>query len=143
MGDTPWDVVYFEPFEPADSPIRFLDSCPMNVQAQMAAVLDAVAAAPPPQFSGGGHRGAMHREMTGFFEARKQGPRREQFRLFCVLENPATAEELERMGLSRPAIVVPTGMRKPWRTAFGEGEYEHVRELGADYRSTFPRRIVI
>jgi len=30
---------------------------------------------------------AMHGEMGGFYEVRTQGPNREQFRLFCLLEN--------------------------------------------------------
>lgn len=108
----------------------------------MVKVLDAVAAAPPPQFSGGGYWEAMHGKMTGYFEVRKQGPKREQFRLFCILENPTNTAELQRMGLPGPAIAVLTGMRKPWRTAFSDADYNHVRELGASFRGTFPRRIM-
>lgn len=142
MTSLPWEVVYYDPPDPADSPIAFLDSCPKSVQAHMTAVLDAVAAAPPPQFSGGGYWEAMHGKMAGFFEARKQGPKREQFRLFCILENSADKTELEKTGLPGPAIAVITGMRKPWRTVFSESDYDHVRELGESYRNTFPRRIV-
>jgi hypothetical protein len=58
-------------------------------------VLDAVAEAPPPKFSGGGHWEAMHGGMGGYFEVRAQGPKREQFRLFCILEN-AEPPELRR-----------------------------------------------
>jgi len=36
-------------------------------------VLDAVAEAPPPAFSGGGKWEAMHDEMAGFYEVRIQG----------------------------------------------------------------------
>jgi hypothetical protein len=108
----------------------------------MTAVLDAVAAAPPPQFSGGGYWEAMHGTMAGFFEVRKQGPKREQFRLFCILENPADNTELKKSGLPGPAIAVITGMRKPWRTVFSEGDYDRVRRLGESYRNTFPRQIV-
>jgi hypothetical protein len=74
------------------------------------------------------------------FEVRSQGPKREQFRLFCILEN-ADAEELQRRGLPGPAIAVITGMRKPWMTTFGSAVYAAVRALGDDYRSTAPRRI--
>jgi len=74
------------------------------------------------------------------FEVRSQGPKREQFRLFCILEN-ADAEELQRPGLPGPAIAVITGMRKPWMTTFGSADYAAVRALGDDYRSTAPRRI--
>jgi hypothetical protein len=108
----------------------------------MVAVLDAVAGAPPPKFSGGGYWEAMHGKMTGYFEVRKQGPKREQFRLFCILENPNDNAELEKTGLPRPAIAVITGMRKAWRTTFSGADYEHVRKLGESYRNTFPRRIV-
>jgi hypothetical protein len=108
----------------------------------MMSVLDAVAAAPPPQFSGGGYWEAMHGKMTGYFEVRKQGPKREQFRLFCILENPEDKAELEKTGLPGPAIAVLTGMRKPWRTVFSESDYNHVREVGESHRNTFPRGIV-
>jgi hypothetical protein len=54
LTTSPWDVVYYDPPDPADSPIAFLDACPKSVEANMMSVLDAVAAAPPLQFSGGG-----------------------------------------------------------------------------------------
>jgi len=82
-------------------------------------VLDAVAAAPPPRFSGGGKWEAMHGAMGGWHEIRLTGPGREQFRLFCLLEN-GTHDELARRGLQQCAIAVITGMRKPWRTTFAE-----------------------
>jgi hypothetical protein len=47
----------------------------------------------------------MHGSMSGFYEIRLSGPRREQFRLFCLLEN-GSSEELARRGLQRPAIAV-------------------------------------
>jgi hypothetical protein len=78
--------------------------------------------------------------MAGWFEVRLTGPGREQFRLFCLLEN-ADAAELERRGLLRPAIAVIAGMRKPWRTTFSERDYRDVRALGDDYRQNYPRRI--
>jgi len=84
----------------------------------------------------------MHGKMTGYFEVRKQGPNREQFRLFCILERSADEVELQRTGLPGPAIAVITGTRKPWRTVFSEADYDHVRELGESYRNAFPRRIV-
>jgi hypothetical protein len=69
-----------------------------------------------------------------------RGPQREQFRLFCILEN-GTPEEMTRRGLSRPAIAVITGMRKPWMTPFSEHDYEGVPRLGEGHRGQFPRRI--
>ena len=76
LAASSWGVVYYAPPNPADSPVAFLDDCPVNVEATMTAVLDAVAAAPPPKFSGGGYWEAMHGKMTGFFEVRKQGKHR-------------------------------------------------------------------
>jgi len=52
--------------------------------------------------------------MTGYHEIRLTGPGREQFRLFCLLEN-ASDEELRSRGLTKPAIAVLDGRRKPWR----------------------------
>lgn len=82
----------------------------------------------------------MHGEMGGYYEVRAQGPGREQFRLFCILEN-GTAEELARRGLEGPAIAVVAGLRKPWMTAFSERDYELVRRLGDEHRGQLPRRI--
>lgn len=99
--------------------MEFLNTCPSAIDAQFTAVLDAVAATPPPQFSGGGKWEAMHGLMGGWYEVRLTGPGREQFRLFCLLEN-GTPGELSRRGLRKPAIAVITGMRKPWRTVFSD-----------------------
>ena len=78
--------------------------------------------------------------MGGFYEVRATGPQREQFRVFCLLEN-AESEELARRGLDGPAIAVIAGPRKPWRTTFTEGDYRAVRRLGNDHRASQPRRI--
>lgn len=119
---------------------EFLEGCPVKVRARLLAVLDDVAEAPPPRFSGGGRWEAMHGSMGGYYEIRVQGPGREQFRLFCLLEN-APPDELRRRGLARPAIAVITGLRKPWMTAFREADYRAVRQLGEDYLATAPRPI--
>jgi len=142
LTTSPWAIVYYDAPDPSDSPAAFLDGCPAKVDATMAAVLGAVAAAPPPRFSGGGYWEAMHGTMTGYFEVRKQGPNREQFRLFCILENPENKAELEKTSVPGPVIAVLTGMRKPFGTVFSDADYQHVRELGESYRNTFPRRIV-
>jgi hypothetical protein len=135
-----WDVVYYKTSDNSVPAIDFLEGCPTKVAANLLAVLDAVAEAPPPQYSGGGKWEAMHGAMRGYFEVRASGPGREQFRLFCVLEN-ADPTELRRRGLSAPAIVVVTGLRKPWRTKFSERDYRAVRVLGDDHQSNVPRRI--
>jgi hypothetical protein len=132
--------VYYRAADGSIPALEFLDACPGKIDAEFAAVLDAVAAAPPPQFSGGGKWEAMHGTMTGWHEIRLTGPGREQFRLFCLLEN-ADDDELVRRGLRKPAITVITGMRKPWRTTFSERDYRRVRELGEEHRRNSPRRI--
>lgn len=135
-----WDVVFYQTLGGAVPADDFLHDCPVKVRARLMAVLDAVAEAPPPQFSGGGQWEAMHGDMAGYFEVRAQGPNREQFRLFCILEN-AEPSELRRRGLSGSAIAVITGMRKPWMTTFTQTDYGRVRVMGDDYLSSTPRRI--
>ena len=136
----PWDIVYYKapggsvPFD------AFLTDCPDQVEASILATLEAVAEAPPPQFSGGGKWEAMHGSMGGYYELRVSGPKREQFRAFCVLENGTTAE-LARRGLRRPTISVITGLRKPWMQKFTDSDYQKVRSLGTAHRACFPRNI--
>jgi len=135
-----WDVVYYTARDGSVPAIDFLDGCPTKVAAYLLAVLDAVADAPPPRYSGGGQWEAMHGDMAGYHEVRATGPGREQFRLFCILEN-ADESELSRRGFERPAIAVISGLRKPWRTTFDDRDYRAIRVLGDDYRSHVPRRI--
>jgi hypothetical protein len=136
----PWAILYYEASDGTAPALEFLDDCPGKIDAEFTAVLDAVAAAPPPRFSGGGKWEAMRGTMSGWYEIRLTGPGREQFRLFCLLEN-ADDDELLRRGLRKPAIAVITGNRKPWRTTFSERDYAAVRKLGDDHRHTYPRRI--
>lgn len=139
----PWDILYYRSESGTTPGLDCLekDNWPVTVRATMLAVLEAVADAPPPQFSGGGLWEAMHGNMAGFYEVRKQGaPARTQYRLFCLLDNSDPAG-LKKRGLSRPAIAVITGMSKPWITTFTAGDYASVRALGDEYLATFPRRI--
>lgn len=136
----PWSVIYYRAPGGTVPALAFLDGCPGKIDAEFAAVLDAVAAAPPPRFSGGGKWEAMHGAMAGWHEIRLTGPGREQFRLFCLLENGSRGE-LARRGLQRPAIAVITGMRKPWRTTFSDRDYQRVRATGQEHRQNYPRRI--
>ena len=75
----PWSIVYYKAADGSVSALEFLDTCPGKIDAEFNAVLDAVAAAPPPQFSGGGKWEAMHGTMTRWHEIRLTGPGREQF----------------------------------------------------------------
>jgi hypothetical protein len=136
----PWSIVYYRASDGTVPALEFLDGCPVAIDAQFTAVLDAVAAAPPPRFSGGGKWEAMHGTMGGWYEIRLTGPGREQSPLFCVLEN-GTESQLASRGLQRPAIAVITGMRKPWRTTFSERDYKRVQYLGGEHQQNKPRRI--
>lgn len=53
----------------------------------MLAVLEAVRAAPPPQFSGGGKWEAMRGGIGGYHEIRATGRGRTHHRLFCKRDN--------------------------------------------------------
>jgi hypothetical protein len=112
-----WDVIFYATAEGSVPGADFLDGCPAKVRGTILAVLDAVAAAPPPAFSGGGKWEAMHGDMGGYYEIRVTGPGREQFRLFCILEN-AEERTLTARGLRGPAIASSPGCaRKPGRSS--------------------------
>lgn len=98
----------------------------------MIATLNAVAAAPPKRFSGGGFWEAMHDDMTGWFEVRVNGPNRTHYRLFCRLDYDAIEE-------SKPLLVIIAGLSKPFRTTLSAADYAKVRELGAEYFARNPR----
>lgn len=135
-----WDVIFYATAEGSVPGADFLDGCPAKVRGTILAVLDAVAAAPPPAFSGGGKWEAMHGDMGGYHEIRVTGPGREQFRLFCVLEN-ADERTLAARGLRGPAIAVITGMRKRTGTVFSDRDYAKVRGLGGEHTRQTPRRV--
>ena len=135
-----WDVIFYATAEGSVPGADFLDGCPAKVRGTILAVLDAVAAAPPPAFSGGGKWEATHGAMSGYYEIRVTGPGREQFRLFCMLEN-ADKRTLTARGLRGPVIAVITGMRKRTGTVFSERDYAKVRRLGSEHTTQTPRRI--
>jgi hypothetical protein len=111
------------------------------VEATILAVLEAVRAAPPPAFSGGGKWEAMHGLMAGYYEIRVTGPGRLQYRLFCLLDN-GSPDELRARGFDRPQIAVISGMVKANAKLFTDAEYRrHVCALGEDCSSALPRRI--
>ena len=136
-----WDVVYYKTADGLVPAEGFLDACPPKVEATILAVLEAVRAAPPPAFSGGGKWEAMHGSMGGYYEIRVTGPGRRHYRLFCLLDN-GSPDELAARGFDRPQIAVINGMAKPNAKLFTDAEYErNVRALGGDYLSSLPRRI--
>jgi hypothetical protein len=137
----PWGIVYYKQPDGTVPAEDFLDSCPAKVEALIIATLEAVRDAPPPQFSGGGKWEAMHGEMRGYHEIRATGPGRRHYRLFCLLDNAGTTE-LRKSGFKDPQIVAINGMVKPNAELFTDREYKrNVRDLGDEYKSTYPRRI--
>lgn len=127
----PWQIHFFQRDEEEDPPravpaIDFLEGVPNKVAAEIHAVLDAVAAAPPPSFSGGGKWEAMHDDMAGFFEVRVRGGGMNH-RLFCVLERDAD-------DLGGSSIVCIDGLSKPARTAAKPRDYRRVKRYGAEFQ---------
>ena len=130
MSSEPWLIHFFQR-HPADDPERavpaqdFLDGLPTKVLAEMVAVLDAVAEAPPPAFSGGGKWEAMHGDMSGLYEVRVQGGGMNH-RLFCILERDA-------VDLGGSSIVVIDGLSKPKRSAAKPKDYRRVLRMKAEF----------
>ena len=135
----PWAIVFFQRHRDDDRSrsvpgAEFLESCPIGVRADLAAIVKAVADAPPMKFAGGGQWQAMHGDMAGYYEARTRGPRKRLYRLFCLLER-------EAQGLPGPSLVIITGMDKPNESAFSEADYRRVRRLGDEYKGRSPRSL--
>lgn len=106
--------------------LDFLRDCPPGVRAKALNRLKVIADAPPWKFAGGGYWEAMHGEMIGWFELRIEGPRREHFRFFCLLDHFAP-------GFNQPLLVVIAGVRKPFRTLIPPLIYQEVRQWGVEY----------
>lgn len=137
----PWRIYFFKrhPADDADEVVPgkvFLDACAEGVRAKLMAVVVSVSKAPPPAFSGGGRWEAMHGEMAGIYEVRTDGAGREHMRLFCVLERRG-----EEHGLGGPALVIITGLRKPFRTTFSKRDYAKARALRDEYEARTPRSV--
>ncbi len=136
-----WQLAFFERHV-TDDPDRsvparaFLTHCPEKVRATMLGVLEAVRRAPPPSFSGGGYWEAMHGEMSGYYEVRVNGPKREHFRLFCILDPDDAAKKL-----GAPSIVLIDGASKPFLTTLLKKDYRAIRVLGDEYMKRTPRSI--
>lgn len=133
----PWRVHFFQR-HPADDPDRsvpaleFFEAVSLAVAAELQAILEAVAAAPPPAFSGGGKWEVMHGAMAGFYEARTSGGdatgRQMNHRLLCLLVRDADRE------LGGPSIVALGGFSKPPRSPARPSDYETIRRYAAEFR---------
>lgn len=87
-------------------------------------------------FAGGGKWEAMHGEMNGVYEARADGPEREHFRLFCLLDR-AGAE----VGLGGPSLVIIAGARKDFKTTLSTADYASIRALRDEFLRRNPRSV--
>ena len=128
----PWLIHFFQRAEADDAheavpALDFFETLSVKVAAEIHAVLDAVAAAPPPAFSGGGKWEAMRGEMAGFYEVRVQGGGANH-RLFCLLERDAD-------DLGGSSIVCLGGLTKPRRQPADPRDYRRIRQ----YRDEFER----
>lgn len=139
------EIVYFKRHvddDPAETvPAReFLLACPAGVRAKFAAIVVAVATAPPCRFAGGGYWEAMHDDMAGWFEVRVDGPKpaggkgRHHYRLYCLLD-------YEAKDAGKPLLVIVTGLGKPFRTRLSPADYAGVRKLGQEYLARNPRSV--
>jgi Txe/YoeB family toxin of Txe-Axe toxin-antitoxin module len=122
----PWRIHFFLRSNGSVPSVSFLDELPTKVAAEIQAVLEAVATAPPPAFSGGGKWEAMHGDMHGIYEVRVRQGRR-LFRLFCLLQREAA-------DLGGPSIVCLGGLCKPTGTTADERDYERIRAWAAEFR---------
>ncbi len=127
----PWLIHFFQRHMEDDlarstPTIDFLDGLPDKVAAEIQAVLEAVAVAPPPSFSGGGKWEAMHDEMAGFYEVRVQGGGANH-RLFCLLERNAD-------DLGGSSVICLDGLTKPVRSASSPRDYRRVRQYADEFR---------
>lgn len=126
-----WLIHFFRRHE-QDDPARsvpaldFLEGLPIAVAAEIHAVLDAVAQAPPPAFSGGGKWQAMHGDMAGFYEVRVPTSI-ENHRLFCLLERNAD-------DIGGPSLICISGSTKPVRAPARPRDYAQARKLRDEFR---------
>ncbi len=125
-------MIHFFERHPEDDPSRavpalsFLASLPTNVAAEFDAILNAVAQAPPPAFSGGGKWEAMHGDMAGIYEIRVSGSGANH-RLFCLLIRSS-----EELGGS--SIVCLGGLTKPPRAAAQARDYSQIKRFADEFR---------
>jgi Txe/YoeB family toxin of Txe-Axe toxin-antitoxin module len=123
----PWLIHFFQREQDDTVPaIDFLEALPPKIAAEIHAVLDAVASAPPPAFSGGGKWEAMHGDMAGYYEVRVQGGGMNH-RLFCVLDRAG-----EDLGGS--SIICIDGLSKPKRSAAAPRDYRRAKRFADEFR---------
>jgi Txe/YoeB family toxin of Txe-Axe toxin-antitoxin module len=106
--------------------MEFLNSLPAKVAAEINAILDAVAKAPPPAFSGGGKWEAMHGEMAGVYEVRVRSSGANHC-LFCLLVRASRRNDASY-------IVCLGGLTKPIRSPAQPRDYVRVMQYVDEFR---------
>jgi hypothetical protein len=129
-SDGTWRIHFFrrhpqDDHRTAVPALDFLDAIPTKLAAEIHAVLDAVAEAPPPAFSGGGKWEAMHGWMAGVYEIRVQGGG-QNHRLFCLLDR---GEDL-----GGPSIVCLGGLSKPPRQPANDRDYRRIKRYVDEFQ---------
>ena len=127
----PWLVHFFQRSSDDDPDaavpaMDFLNSVSPKVAAEISAILDAVAKAPPPAFSGGGKWEAMHGDMAGIYEVRVRSTGANH-RLFCLLVRDSDH-------LEAPSIVCLGGLTKPVRSAAQPRDYVRITRYVDEFR---------
>jgi Txe/YoeB family toxin of Txe-Axe toxin-antitoxin module len=126
----PWRIQFFrrhkddDPLEACPTAV-FLDSLPTKTVAEIQAVLEAVAAAPPPSFSGGGKWEAMHGDLSGLYEVRVASAGMNH-RVFCILDR-------DGLGFGGASIVAIDGLSKPKRSAASPRDYRRVLRMREEF----------
>lgn len=133
----PWQIHFFRRHRDDDQSeatptVEFLEPLPDKVAAEVQAVLEAVASAPPPAFSGGGKWEVMHEDMAGLYEIRVQGGGANH-RLICLLERNA-------VDLGGSSIVCLGGLSKPVRSPADPRDYRRIKQYAAEFEK---RRTVL
>jgi hypothetical protein len=122
----PWLIHFFRRSDGCVPTQSFLDAAPVKIAAEIHAVLEAVATAPPPAFSGGGKWEAMHGDMRGLYEIRVRHGRT-LYRLICLLDRGAD-------DLGGPSIVCLGGLVKASGSAADLRDYNEIRGFAAEFR---------
>lgn len=127
----PWLIHFFQRHPEDDASrsvpaLSFLGSLPAKVAAEFDAILDSVAKAPPPAFSGGGKWEAMHGEMAGIYEIRIAGGG-SNHRLFCLLVRSSAS-------LGGSSIICLGGLSKPPRKAAQPRDYARIRRYADEFQ---------
>jgi hypothetical protein len=92
LGAQPtWLITYYLTQEKTAPAVEFLQGCPTGIRAQFVNALYAVAAAPPPRFTGGGMWEAMHGTMGGWYEIRLTGAQPSRSATISASGNLATS----------------------------------------------------